>query len=184
MAGLLMLGIALYSRQSSVITVPAELSLLLLGIGLLAVVVGLVLLVVESRRRPASTFAFRPQVPAYQLTPTEFEHEIARLITLTTPYRAEAVGRAGDRGVDVKVYKGRQLIGIVQCKRFAPDKALAPLYVRELDTIKRRHGVSVAYLATTARFSSDTRQLARQLGINLIDGAAIEAMRAKAATAA
>src|SRR5690606_29089234 len=66
-----------------------------------------------------------------RISPQEFERQVARLITFQTGHTTKVIGGAGDNGVDIKVYnKDRQLVGVVQCKRYNPNKALPPMYVR------------------------------------------------------
>lgn len=127
------------------------------------------------------TEAYRPlPVKAATLHHRDFEHEVAWVINALTNYKAVVTGGAGDGGVDIKVYKGKQFVGIVQCKRYQPDKALPPDHVRALYGTKTRFGVSIAYLVTTAKFTAQTQKEARELGIKLIDGERFEIMRRKA----
>ncbi len=121
---------------------------------------------------PASPFGiFRPRAPSlYRLSPRHFEEAVARIIA-GQGYQTRVVGGAGDQGVDVKVFnQSGQLVGVVQCKRYRPNKALAPGFVREMATVRQMHGVSIAYLATTAYFTEETKALAKQLDVRLIDG--------------
>ncbi len=103
--------------------------------------------------------------------PDGFEKQVAWLITQQTGYRTKVTGGAGDKGVDVKVYDAnRQLIGVVQCKRFHPNRALAPAYVQQMVGVRQTFNVNIVYLATTAYFTDETRRLAKQLNVRLIDG--------------
>ncbi len=109
-------------------------------------------------------------VDLHRITPREFEERVAYLISLQG-YKTQVCGGAGDGGIDVKVYdRDSKLIGVVQCKRYNPQKALPPMFIREMATVKREHGVEVAYLATTAYFTEETRRYAKQAGVRLIDG--------------
>lgn len=114
------------------------------------------------------------------MTPRDFEHEVAWVLNTITDYKAVPVGGAGDRGVDVKVYRGSKLVGIVQCKRFTTKSPVAPGHIRELSTVKNQFGVKTAYLVTTSRFTPDTEREAAKLGIKLIDGEEWERMRKRA----
>lgn len=109
-------------------------------------------------------------VQLHKLSPRQFEEVVARMIA-QQGYKTKVVGGAGDQGVDVKVFNPQgQLVGVVQCKRYRPNKALAPSFVREMATVRQMHGVNIAYLATTAYFTEETKALARQLNVRLIDG--------------
>jgi len=99
----------------------------------------------------------------------DFEHQVAWVLNITTPYKAVVVGGAGDGGVDIKVYAGEQLVGIVQCKRYDMSRPLPPGYIRELYATKQQFGVKTAYLVTTTTFTKESEAEAKRLGIKLID---------------
>ncbi len=114
---------------------------------------------------------------SYSQSAPEFEREVAKVISHWTGKYAVVTGGARDGGVDIEVYDGTRLVGIVQCKRHSPKSALSPMYIRELKTVKELRGVKIAYLVTTARFSYNSRWLANDLDIRLIDGSALEKMK-------
>ncbi|MBI1256311.1 MAG: hypothetical protein GC204_02465 [Chloroflexi bacterium] len=111
---------------------------------------------------------------------TEFEHDVASLIYQITGRRTEVVGGSGDGGIDIKVYENGKWIGIVQCKNLAPGKFVYPSYIRDLNTVKHYHQVRTAYLVSTGLFSDSSRQLAKDLGVRLIDGNELKQLRRKA----
>jgi hypothetical protein len=112
-------------------------------------------------------------------TGVDFEHEVAALISSVTGNRAEVVGGANDGGIDIKVFdKAGRLVGIVQCKDYQ-GRIVSPSNVRELATVKLRANVGIAYLVTSGVFSPDTKRTAEQLGIRLLDGNALERLKAK-----
>lgn len=117
-----------------------------------------------------------------QLSPSEFEQEVAWLFNVFTPYFARRVGRGGDRGVDIELRdkESNELLGVVQCKRYDPTTALPPDVLRSLRTTMHDHNVLVGYLVTTARFSKQSVELAKKYGIRLLDGQRLEEMRDKA----
>lgn len=116
-----------------------------------------------------------------RISPREFEEEVARLITMRTGCHTQVVGGSGDRGVDIKVYDAnRRLVGVVQCKRYRPGKALPPMFVREMATVKQMHQVNIAYIATTAYFTRKSQEEARLLGVRLIDGRDLKHISRKA----
>lgn len=119
-------------------------------------------------------------VDLHRISPREFEERVAYLISLQG-YKTQVCGGAGDGGIDVKVYdRESKLIGVVQCKRYNPQRALPPMFVREMATVKREQGVEVAYLATTAYFTEETRRHAKQAGVRLIDGRDLRRISRKA----
>lgn len=126
----------------------------------------------------AESFSFDETRP--DQSSDEFEHEVATIINQLTGHQTEVCGGSDDGGIDVKVFNAQnRLIGIVQCKQFKPGKAVAPSYVRELNTVKHYHHVNVAYLVTTGRFTDKTMRLAKELGVRLIDGDRLNSMRRK-----
>lgn len=118
-------------------------------------------------------------IELHKMSATEFEEFVADVINKTTKYRAEVTGGANDKGVDVKVFEDKALIGVVQCKRYDPKKTLPPSFIRELATVKQRHNAKYAFLATTARFSEDSQREAQALGIRLLDGQKLQSMQNK-----
>lgn len=113
-------------------------------------------------------------------TGQDFEHQVAWVLNATTPYKAVVVGGAGDGGVDIKVYAGEKLVGIVQCKNYDMSRSLPPGHVRELYAAKQQFGVNTAYLVTTTTFTRDTEAEAMRLGIKLIDRDELARLQIKA----
>jgi hypothetical protein len=115
------------------------------------------------------------------LSSRTFEHEVAWLFNTLSKHKAIVVGGSGDGGVDIKIVNSAgKLVGVVQCKRYQADKALAPLFVREAYAVKAKYQVDVAYLATTATFTNETRKEAQSMGIKLLDGSDLARMQARA----
>jgi hypothetical protein len=109
-----------------------------------------------------------------------FEQEVASVLRRLTKHQIRVVGGRGDGGVDLEVVDGNTIVGIVQCKQYKEDYALPPSHIRELSAVKAQRGVAVAYLVTTARFSSSSREEAARYGIKLIDGATLVELKTKA----
>ena len=134
-------------------------------------------------RRKPKTFKFGDTTPPtvhvetgeklnfYPETPEEFEERVAWLITQQTGYQTKVTGGAGDRGADVKVYDAnRKLVGIVQCKRYHPRRAVPPTYIQQMVGIRETFKVNIVYLATTSYFTEESHKLAKRLNVRLIDG--------------
>lgn len=153
------------------------------GVAVLAAFITLFLIMVLFRRKPhiETTFNFEETSTPKQKAATEFEYEVAGLIHKLTGKRTEVVGGSGDGGIDIKVYdeQGR-MVGIVQCKNLAAHKTVYPAHIRDLNTVRHFHHVNIAYLVSTGRFTEDSQKLAKQLGIRLIDGQALQRLRQQA----
>jgi restriction system protein len=131
--------------------------------------VGFTIIVRRAAHR-RSAEAAKVEIGSLAFSAREFEREVARIIEAQTGHTTQVIGGSGDEGVDIRVLKGQKLVGIVQCKYYAPTKTLPPQFIREAATVKRIHSVERAYLVTTARFSDAARQQAKSLGVSLIDG--------------
>lgn len=109
----------------------------------------------------------------YRLTPAEFERYVANVFA-ASGYAVRVVGGSGDGGVDVRVWRDGWS-GIVQCKRYRPDRTLGPAAVRELIGTRSHERARHAWLATTATLSPAARSLARDEGVVVLDARALSA---------
>jgi hypothetical protein len=133
----------------------------------------------RNRAQPDETFIFE-ETPTRQAASHVFEQEVAALIKTLTGNQTVVVGGAGDGGVDIEVYNEKQrLIGVIQCKQVKANKILPPAVIRELNTVKHYRQVNTAYLVTTGRFSQESIELARELGVRLISGTELTKLRQK-----
>jgi hypothetical protein len=113
-----------------------------------------------------------------ELTPIEFQNEVARLLLETNPDLDVSIR---ENQVDIDVYRDGQPIGIIRCKMAKSSSPIAPLFVQEVHRMKERLGLSVAYIATTAQFNDDARELAQQLDIRILDGDKIKQYQRRSA---
>lgn len=148
----------------------------------LMIVIAILLGLLSRRKRHIeTTFNFEETDIPRQKAATEFEYEVAGLIQHLTGKRTQVVGGSGDGGIDIKVYDEQgSMIGIVQCKHLAAHKTVYPAHIRELNTVRHYHHVNIAYLVSTGRFTEASQKLAKQLGIRLIDGHALNRLRQQA----
>lgn len=146
------------------------------------IAVALALLRITRRRIPKQQFDINDELIDHEAPATyqEFEHEVAHLLNTLTRYKAVVVGGANDGGVDINLFAGSNLVGIVQCKLYDPKRALSPAFIRELYACKMQAGVRNAILVTTTYFSKSAEQEARKMGIKLIDGDKLDQMREQA----
>ncbi|MCC6616806.1 MAG: restriction endonuclease [Anaerolineae bacterium] len=131
--------------------------------------------------KPPQPFEFETQ-PARPHVPTEFEYEVAKLIQMLSGYRTLVKRGTSDRGIDILIFDERErMIGIVQCKRYAPDRIVPPAHIRALNAVRHYHSARFAYLVTTGRFDKASYRLAQGFNIRLIDGALLNKLRKRAA---
>lgn len=163
-------------------TEPTQNQLLKGGGAAFATTVALVLLIAliigRFRKSQPVAFDFDETNTNNATLARSFEHEVATLISKTTGKKAIVTGGAGDGGVDIKVFNEvGALVGVVQCKYTNSERPIPPSHIRDLNSVKNFHSVGTAYLVTTGRFSNDSHELARTLGIKLLDGDDIQRLR-------
>jgi hypothetical protein len=107
-----------------------------------------------------------------------FEHEVASIFNVGTAWRAVVAGGSGDGGVDILLFEGNRVVGVVQCKMY--KGVVPPMFVRELATVRQVHNAKIAYLVTTGYFSDSTREEAKRLNIKLVDHEKLQELRQKA----
>ena len=106
-----------------------------------------------------------------RMNPTEFEVYIADLFT-RLGYKAQAVGRSHDGGIDVIAQKDGAT-HYIQCKKFITQivtlGAIRDFYGALVDHLAGGQG----YFITTNEFTLEARQFAEDKPIELIDGFAL-----------
>jgi hypothetical protein len=136
----------------------------------IVIVVWLWMLVSFLRRKRGKGKSTVYTLQLLRFDPQKFEEYTAWLIKRQTGYEATlAKNRQGFVYVKIMDKQG-QLIGIAQCKRHPPDAALSHIYVRQTAAFRDKHNLRMVYLATTAFFTQQTREIARRLNVRLIDG--------------
>jgi hypothetical protein len=118
------------------------------------------------------------------LTPREFEEMVADLVVPLGYTDVRVVGGANDRGVDVlcRDRHGRRVA--IQCKRYQPANEVTGSQVQTFMGGMVAHGAERGIIVTTSTFTAPARDLARDLGIRLIDGAELSRMLARQEVAA
>ncbi|MGW1605907.1 restriction endonuclease [Streptomyces eurythermus] len=94
------------------------------------------------------------------LTGTEFEDLVADLCRRDGCTQVRRVGGSGDNGADVlgRLPDGRTMV--IQCKRYAPRRAIASREVRDLLAAKVHFAADVAIFVSTTRFSRQAEAFA------------------------
>ncbi|MFF7168387.1 restriction endonuclease [Streptomyces pseudovenezuelae] len=96
------------------------------------------------------------------MTGTEFEELVAGLCRRDGCTQVRRVGGAGDNGADVlgRLPDGRTMV--VQCKRYAPSRAVPNRELRDLLGARVHFGADVAVFVTTSRFTGPSEKFAVQ----------------------
>ncbi|MEX1657751.1 restriction endonuclease [Streptomyces pseudovenezuelae] len=96
------------------------------------------------------------------MTGTEFEELVAGLCRRDGCTQVRRVGGAGDNGADVlgRLPDGRTMV--VQCKRYAPSRAIPNRELRDLLGARVHFGADVAVFVTTSRFTGPSEKFAVQ----------------------
>ncbi len=106
------------------------------------------------------------------LNPTEFEKYVATLFG-NLGYSAEAVGQAGDHGIDVKIEKDG-IVSYIQCKKYSNKHKVGEPEVRNfLGSLDHKHAQGKGYFVTTGIFTLHAERFAEDKPIELVDGLAL-----------
>lgn len=107
-----------------------------------------------------------------QMTGSQFEHYVARLMRASGCRGVRVQGGAGDMGADVTgtAPDGRRIV--VQCKRHK-NNLTSPHVQRFAGTVWDIHGADVALLVTTTSVTAPAWDVARRCRITLVDRAAL-----------
>lgn len=113
------------------------------------------------------------------LTPREFELAIGDLLRKLGYQQVRHTGKAGDLAADLHAISPRGEHVIVQCKRYAPGNAVGSGDIQKFIGMRVHHQAQRALFVTTSTFKTPATTLARQHGIELIDGQQLVAMFAR-----
>ena len=106
------------------------------------------------------------------MTGTEFEHYVAKLMRASGISAVKVSGGAGDMGADIvgRTRDGRRVV--VQCKRYRGNLG-SPHVQRFAGTARDIHRADIALLVTTGRPTAQAREVARLCRITMIDRPAL-----------
>ena len=105
-----------------------------------------------------------------KMPPREFERAVAQAFR-RRGYRVLFTSQTRDGGIDLKLYQGDKMTGVVECKRWSA--AVGPAVVRAFyGALSRLDGEVAGYLVAP-RFSSQAHEEAEDLGIILLDAVAL-----------
>jgi restriction system protein len=105
------------------------------------------------------------------MTGHQFEFYYARLLECLGWTRIQVIGEksGGDGGADILATDPRNRDFAIQCKRYAPAKAVAMGDVRELNgALAHEHPNRLGMIVTTSRLTPPAEQLAARTGIQVV----------------
>lgn len=141
---------------------------LVAGIAAAIAAAALVVAIVISHRRRRR---MRTLEGLLELSPTAFEHAVARLLRAERHRRVRVNGGPGDLQADITATTpdGQHLV--VQCKRYAPHNPVgSPAVQTFIGMATVHHHADRAAMVTTSTFTRPARDLAARHGIELVDG--------------
>jgi hypothetical protein len=103
---------------------------------------------------------------AQRLSPRAFE-ELCAAIARAWGYNAQTVGKSGDGGIDVEMWRDGEYV-VAQCKRYTGTVPISQ--VRDFYGAMMHAGAARGYFFTTGRFSDGARTFVADKSIRLIDG--------------
>lgn len=143
---------------------------------MLFVVLFVLLLLVMSLRRPANAAAapepYDPEPASKRPVP---EPDTDDTVTPTQSFMERLLMQLKNQGYQttadrdiVRVYKGRNLVGLVKCVD-RPGKPVSPLLVKDIQRAGTAADVKSFYLATSGYFPNETKDEAARLGVQLME---------------
>jgi restriction system protein len=90
-------------------------------------------------------------------------------------FTAKTATKGADGGIDIHLFKhpAKQAISIVQCKAWNESSKVGVRHIRELHGVMASEKVAEGIFATTATFSKEAKEYARENHIDLLDGRAL-----------
>jgi HJR/Mrr/RecB family endonuclease len=170
--GLLVVGAALdlWLVQAVTGTHESSLSRIALAAFYLAfilIILGILSAYSRRRRFHAKTFA-----ELLTLTPRQFEMTVGQLLNDLGYRDVVHVGGSGDLSADLKCRDARGRSVVVQCKRHAPGISVGSRDLQAfIGMITVHHRAERGIFVTTSTFTGPASELAREHGVQLIDGA-------------
>jgi hypothetical protein len=111
-----------------------------------------------------------------RMTPQQFEHRTAQMLMLLEGCTVERWGGgSGDIAADVivRLPKPDERRVIIQCKHTSdPDTRISSGVVQQVSGVRQVHNADVAFVVTTGDFTAPARDVARKLGVGLVNGIA------------
>ena len=84
--------------------------------------------------------------------------------------KAERIGGAGDRGVDILLTNSQGEFEIAQCKRYKKGNNVGSTPIQRVDSFARTRHAIKSWVITTSDFTPDGRSEAELAGVKIING--------------
>ena len=107
------------------------------------------------------------------LDPYDFEAFVSELLSRQGFTSVSLMGRAGDRGVDVRAIDPQGQLTVVQCKRYTTSN-IAAEPIQRLHSFAITRGALRKIVVTTTDFTPDARDEGRLTNTELVNGALLE----------
>ena len=106
----------------------------------------------------------------YNMDPYDFERLIADFFEKRGYIKAETIGGAGDRGVDVLATNINGKLELIQCKRYRKGSNIGSTPIQRVDSMRLSRKAEKAWVFTTSDFTAEGIDEARITGVNLVNG--------------
>jgi hypothetical protein len=113
------------------------------------------------------------------LSPTEFEHAVARLLAEIGYKSAKRIGGSGDLGVDIVCYDAHGGLVAVQCKRYAAGRKVTSPDMQSFFGMMVQRAARQGIYVTTSTFTRGAIALAADRDIQAIDDTGVAALFAQ-----
>lgn len=110
------------------------------------------------------------KISLYNMDPYDFEKLIADYFVKRGYVKAQTVGGAGDRGVDVLATNLDGKFEFIQCKRYRKGSNIGSTPIQRVDSMRISRGAEKAWVFTTSDFTPEGVDEARITGVNLVNG--------------
>lgn len=105
-----------------------------------------------------------------KMDPYDFERLVTDFFKKLGYIRAERIGGAGDKGVDILLTNTQGELEIAQCKRYKKGNNVGSTPIQRVDSFARtRHAVR-SWVITTSDFTPDGRSEAELAGVKIVNG--------------
>lgn len=129
----------------------------------------------QAKAAPAS----RDRKKAITIPQEQFDKEVAWLFESIYPVKAR-VDTTGKGKINITLHNDKQaLVGVAQASQDADDKWVRPEALKSLNSYKTKANLSRAFFVTTGKFTDDTLEQAKMMGITLVDGQLLDSWRRK-----